>query len=87
VAGGQESRFNHLTSDARDRFSAARCSTREKEIDIPNERFRRRERQAQEFERNQQDLRTSIAESKRLVDEADAMIRRHRDEYDAADSA
>jgi hypothetical protein len=30
-------------------------------------------------------LRDSIAASKKLVDEADAMIRRHRDECDAAD--
>jgi hypothetical protein len=46
----------------------------------------RRERQAQEMEANQSELRTSIATSKRLVDEADAMIRRHRDECAAADA-
>jgi hypothetical protein len=42
----------------------------------------RRERQARELESNQQALRDSIAQSKRLADEADAMIRRHRDECD-----
>jgi hypothetical protein len=46
----------------------------------------RRERQAQEMEANQSELRTSIAASKRLVDEADAMIRRHREECAAAES-
>jgi hypothetical protein len=49
---------------------------------IPDKQNRqaRRERQARELENNQQALRDSIAESKRLADEADAMIRRHRDE-------
>jgi len=42
----------------------------------------RRERQARELESNQVALRESIAESKRLADEADAMIRRHREECD-----
>ena len=46
----------------------------------------RRERQAQEMEANQSELRTSIAASKRLVDEADAMIHRHREECAAAES-
>jgi hypothetical protein len=49
-------------------------------------RSQRRERQSRELEKNQQELRTSIAESKRLVDEADAMIRRHRDECEAGES-
>jgi hypothetical protein len=44
----------------------------------------RRERQSRELEANQSALRTSIAASKRLADEADAMIRRHRDECDDA---
>jgi hypothetical protein len=51
------------------------------------ERTARRLRQSQEMEQNQQDLRRSIAESKRLVDQAEEMIQRHRDECDAADSA
>ena len=38
------------------------------------------------MESNQRDLRTSIATSKRLVDEADAMIRRHRAECDEAEA-
>jgi len=49
------------------------------------ERTARRLRQSQEMEQNQQDLRRSIAESKRLVDQADEMIQRHRDECDAAE--
>ena len=46
-------------------------------------RAARRERQTREFEKNQLDLRTSIAESRRLVDESDAMIQRHRNECDS----
>ena len=46
----------------------------------------RRDRQAAELERNQRELRTSIATSKRLVDEAEAMIRRHRRECDEAEA-
>lgn len=37
------------------------------------------------MEVNQQELRLSIAKSKRLVDEADAMIQRHRNECESAD--
>lgn len=44
-----------------------------------------RQRQADELEANQQDLRDSIAESERLVGEADSMIRRHRKECDDSD--
>jgi hypothetical protein len=54
-------------------------------IPDPDSRAARRERQTREFEKNQTDLRASIAQSKRLVDEADKMIRRHRDECDAAE--
>ena len=59
-----------------------------KELPIPDKdsRAARRDRQSRELEKNQTDLRASIAESKRLVDEADAMIRRHRDECDGAES-
>ncbi len=59
-----------------------------KEFAIPDKdsRASRRERQSSELEKNQTDLRASIAESKRLVDEADAMIRRHRDECEAAEA-
>lgn len=49
------------------------------------ERAGRRERQARELEGNQQQLRDSIATSKRLVDEANIMIQRHRDECEAAE--
>ena len=45
----------------------------------------RRDRQSSEIEQNQQALRTSIAVSKRLADEADAMIKRHRVESDETD--
>lgn len=50
-------------------------------------RTARRERQSAELEGNQQELRDSIAVSKRLVDEADAMIRRHRDECNEAENS
>lgn len=60
-------------------------SARTKEFPIPEDRRQRRDRQSSELERNQQDLRVSIAQSKQLVDEADAMIRRHRKECDNAD--
>jgi len=54
---------------------------------IPDKEARtaRRNRQAKEVEENQRQLRVSIATSQRLVDEADAMIKRHRDESDEAD--
>ena len=55
-------------------------------ISTANERAVRRDRQTREMESHQHDLRTSIATSKRLVDEADAMIRRHRDECDEAEA-
>jgi hypothetical protein len=58
-----------------------------KEFSIPEDRRKRRDRQSRELEQNQQDLRTSIAESKRLVDEADALIQRHRKECDSAEGA
>ena len=56
-----------------------------KEFPIPDKESRgaRRDRQTRELEANQASLRTSIAESKRLVDEAEKMIRRHRLECDA----
>ena len=41
----------------------------------------RRERQSRELEQNQRELRASIAESKRLTDEAEVMIQRHRKEW------
>jgi hypothetical protein len=54
-------------------------------IPNPKERAERRDRQTREFEENQRELKDSIAQSKRLVDEAEAMIRRHRDECAEAD--
>ena len=58
-----------------------------KELPVPNKKDRaeRRERQDREFQENQRELRTSIAETEPLVGEADVMIRRHRDECDAAE--
>jgi hypothetical protein len=52
-----------------------------------NTRLKRREQQAAEIEANQADLRTSIAESQRLVGEADNILRRHRQECEADDAA
>ena len=53
-----------------------------RELDISDKeaRIARRDRQAKEAEENQRQLRVSIATSQRLVGEADAMIKRHRDE-------
>ena len=50
-------------------------------------RAERREQQAQEIEANQSALRASIAETQRLVDESDAILRRHRTELDDDDSS
>jgi hypothetical protein len=65
-----------------DQYLPLRVVPRQEEFPIPDKHSRsaRRERQTAEFEAKQQELRESIAASKRLVDEADAMIRRHRDE-------
>lgn len=49
-------------------------------------RAKRRQQQAIEIEANQTKLRASIAESKRLVDEADDMLRRHRKEREDDDA-
>jgi N-methylhydantoinase B/oxoprolinase/acetone carboxylase alpha subunit len=70
-----------------DQLSGLLVLPRKKEFPIPQikDRTARRDRQARELEQNQNDLRASIAESKRLVDEAEEMIRRHRDECEAAD--
>jgi hypothetical protein len=56
-------------------------------ISDKEQRIHRRERQTHELEKNQQELKASIAESKRLVDEADAMIRRHRHECEAGEAS
>jgi hypothetical protein len=47
------------------------------------DREARRQQQAAEVETNQQALRDSIAESKRLIDEATQMTSRHRRELEA----
>ena len=69
--------------------TVARHVGQPKVLHIPDKerRTQRRERQTHELEKNQQELRASIAASKRLVDEADAMIRRHRDECEADESS
>ena len=43
-------------------------------------RVERREQQAREIKASQQSLRLSIAETERLVDESDKMLKRHRKE-------
>ena len=58
---------------------------REFTISDKKERANRRDGQVREMEGNQEQLRVNIAKSKRLVDEADAMIRRHRSECETAD--
>lgn len=49
-------------------------------------RAERRRQQAREIEDNQAQLRSSIAETRRLVDESDAILERHRSERDADDA-
>jgi hypothetical protein len=48
-------------------------------------RAKRRDRQATEVEASQARLRSSIAETERLVGESEEMLRRHRKESDVAD--
>ena len=45
----------------------------------------RRERHARELEVAQGELRASIAQSMELADQAEAMIRRHKEESDGAE--
>lgn len=49
------------------------------------ERAERRDRHAAEVEASQVELRNSISETERLVDESDQMLRRHRTECEAGD--
>lgn len=55
---------------------------------MPNKekRAERRAQQAQEVEASQESLRTSIAETERLVSESDQMLRRHRKEREDDDA-
>lgn len=50
-------------------------------------RAERREQQSREVEESQRGLRESIAETDRLVEESDAMLRRHREERDNDDAS
>lgn len=50
-------------------------------------RAERREQHAQEVEASQAALRASIAQTQRLMDESDAMLKRHRREDEEADAA
>ena len=49
-------------------------------------RAERREQQAREVEASQERLRESIAETDRLVDEADQMLKRHHEERENDDA-
>jgi hypothetical protein len=51
----------------------------------PEDRARRRQRQTDEVEASQTQLRASISETERLVGESDKMLRRHRQECDDAE--
>lgn len=51
------------------------------------ERADRRDRHAAEVEASQAELRNSISETERLVDESDRMLRRHRSECEAGDAS
>ena len=55
---------------------------------MPNsiKRAERRAQQAKEIEANQAELRVSIAESERLVGEAEDILRRHRKECEEDDA-
>ena len=50
-------------------------------------RAQRREQQSAEIEASQASLRKNIAETKRLVDESDKMIRRHGKECEEDEAA
>ena len=56
---------------------------------MPDKKARadRRKAQAREVEESQAALRASIAETERLVDESDKMLRRHRNEREDDDAA
>jgi hypothetical protein len=51
----------------------------------PENRAARRERHTSEVEASQDQLRSSVAETDRLVDASDKMLRRHRKECDDED--
>jgi hypothetical protein len=50
------------------------------------ERSERRDRHAAEVEASQVQLRNSISETERLVDESEKMLRRHRTECESSDA-
>jgi hypothetical protein len=50
------------------------------------DRAARRKRQSAEVEASQLELRQSIAETERLVDESNKMLRRHRQEAEDGDA-
>ena len=50
------------------------------------ERAERRSRHAAEVQASQSELRNSISETERLVDESEAMLQRHRSECEAGDA-
>ena len=50
-------------------------------------RAERRDQQAHEIEKSQEQLRDSIAETDRLVGESEKMLRRHRQECEQDDSS
>lgn len=52
----------------------------------PKKRAERRKQHAAEIEASQVALRKSIAETERLVDESDEMLRRHRGECEQDDA-
>lgn len=78
----RSARFFNLDQET---FSLVERWRKEFQITSKESRLARRDRQTREFESNQKGLRESIAESNRLVDEANVMIQRHRDECDGAE--
>ncbi|HEV2122025.1 MAG TPA: hypothetical protein VGW38_04515 [Chloroflexota bacterium] len=57
----------------------------ETEMSDPDSRKQRRERQAAEVEESQRGLRDSIAQTNKLLDASDEMLKRHRRECEEAD--
>ena len=63
-------------------FGAQRCGR----MPDPKKRADRREQQSKEVEASQAALRANIDEARRLVDESDKMLKRHRRESESDDA-
>lgn len=59
---------------------------RSQSMPTTEDRAERRKRHAVEVEASQAELRKSISETERLVEQSDDMLRRHRDECEAGEA-